>query len=311
MSDLDLTESSWPENWEGDLPLPEHHAVYDRANRYCYLPDEYPVLPNFGILYLSVSRAASLIVDDLVIHNRSPFRKLQKTKGNLSDSQREDLAEKHRPELTKQVEARLLQEIARGRLASVTAIKDMEDVTQRIDEQNVASRTYIFYGNLLKWLAISGYPKQFLLESAVFGDYEDIEIALAKKVERLILDHREMEGYSTDELKPFKKKEFFWKSYDEDGPDLNRVLSSVILENRDLKRRLAEVQRTQKRLHPREEASILVVLAAVLVEKGYEDWKDGLVSNVARKAEELLETVTINTVRKMIGKAINLIEQSR
>jgi hypothetical protein len=310
MSDVDLTGSDWLENWEGDLPIPEHHAVYDRANRYCYLPDQYPTLPNFGILYLSVPRAASLIVDDLVIHNRSPFRKLQTTKENLSDSQREDLAEKHRPELTAQVEARLLQEIASGRLASVTAIKDMEDVTQRIDEQNAASRTYIFYGNLLRWLALSGYPKQFLLESSVFGDYEDIEIALAKKVERLIFDHREMEGYSTDELRPFKKKEFFWKSYDEEGPDLHRVLSPVILENRALKQRLAQVQRMQKRLHSKEEASILIVLAALLEERGYEDWNNGLVSKVAKKAERLLETVSINTVRTMLGKAMELIEKS-
>jgi hypothetical protein len=58
----------------------------------------------------------------------------------------------------------------------------MEDVTQRIDEHNAASRTYIFYGNLLKWLALSGYPKQFLLERSVFEDYEDVRDSFSESV---------------------------------------------------------------------------------------------------------------------------------
>jgi hypothetical protein len=291
-----VTEASEAEDSGESFSPFEHHGIYDRIHRYSYLPDPYPILPNFGVLYLSVPRAAALIANYLATTH--------------PNSEREDKAEL-RSELTAQVQARMLQEVTSGRLTFVTTIADAGNVTAQRDEQTPAANIYIFYGDLMKWLALIGFDKRLLFESKVFDDYEDLEIALAKQIERLILERRELEGYSDSELRPLKRQEYPLCFYDDEGPDLERVLLPIVSENRDLKRRIAEAQSLrQKRLHAKEEASILVVLAALLEERGYEDWNNGLVSKVAKKAEGLHETVTVNTVRTMLGKAIELIKKS-
>ena len=60
--------------WDGYNPR-IHEDVSAPASRYAHgkLPRAYPALPGFGTLYLSVHRAAALIVRDMYERNRHPF----------------------------------------------------------------------------------------------------------------------------------------------------------------------------------------------------------------------------------------------
>jgi hypothetical protein len=121
MSDVEVTKVSKVEDSGEIFSAFEHHGIYDRVHRYSYLPDPYPILPNFGVLYLSVPRAASLIAHHLAT--------------NISDSPREEKKAELRSALTAQVQARILQEVISGRLPSVTTIADTGNLTVQRDER--------------------------------------------------------------------------------------------------------------------------------------------------------------------------------
>jgi hypothetical protein len=118
MSDVEVTEVSEVEDSGEMFSALEHHGIHDRVHRYSYLPDPYPILSHFGVLYLSVPRAASLIADHLAT--------------DFPDSQREEKKVERRSALTAQ-----------------------------------AANIYVFYGDLLKWLALIGYNKRLMFESKV------------------------------------------------------------------------------------------------------------------------------------------------
>jgi hypothetical protein len=72
--DLDLPE--WMKGeWE-DAPEPDEADGKTEGYPYRVLPKPYPALPHFGILYLSVERATTLIVRELYRYNNYAFSAL-------------------------------------------------------------------------------------------------------------------------------------------------------------------------------------------------------------------------------------------
>jgi hypothetical protein len=117
------------------------------------LPDPYPAITNFGVLYLSIPRAVSLIVGDLFI--LTPHR-FPSSPGNLPNPEQDARLDTVNAKLKAEVEGHLLRAVASGRLAPVKTSGDIEDFLAHGDELE-SRRTFIFFKDLVNWLGKNGY----------------------------------------------------------------------------------------------------------------------------------------------------------
>jgi hypothetical protein len=132
MSDMDLDLPEWMKNeWE-DAPEPDEAEGKTKGYPYRVLPKPYPALPHFGILYLSVERATSLIVRDLYRCKNYPFSTLHGKK--LAASKIEKQTAKLETELTTRIQKHMLQAISKGRLPAIIRRGNHEDFIEYGDE---------------------------------------------------------------------------------------------------------------------------------------------------------------------------------
>jgi hypothetical protein len=166
----------------------------------------------------------------------------------------------------------------------------------------------------LNWLTLSGFAYGMLpTDLLAFEEYEASELALAKEVERLILMRRKLQGNEASEWKSSGEWVASRDLADDHGSDLEDAVSRALDEIQSLKRRLNEA-RTQpepRRLHTKEQDSILIVLAALLEVKGHKEMDKELVSKVERKARYIDGGLSANTVRKWLREALDLISRSQ
>ncbi|WP_158942119.1 hypothetical protein [Granulicella sp. S190] len=311
MSDTALTPMEWEEEQTVSEFEPEGVGTMTHY-RYSSLPRPYPALPHFGILYLTVSRAASLIVRDLYKQGRYPFTTLRSM--NLAASQLEKRTTKLQADLAGKIQAHMLQAISKGRLPSITKTGSLKDFIDYGDEAPIADRTYVFYGDLLNWLVFSGFDDGMLpTDILAFEEYEASELALAKEVERLILVRRKLQGYDASEWKPSNEWVASRDLVDDHGSDLEDAVSRALDDIQGLKQRLneARTQHEPRHLHTKEQDSILIVLAALLEVKGHKGMDKELVSKVERKARHIDGGLSANTVRKWLREALDLISRSQ
>jgi hypothetical protein len=207
-----------------------------KRERYSHLPRPYPKLPHFGIFHLSVQRATLLIVNELEKSAAYPFHLLRDQK--FSDSKRERLTVEIRTKVTAEVQAHLLRAIANGRLESVRLRGNQEVFITDGDEDPTGTRTYLFYGHLIRWLADNGFATRCQVEHLIFEEYEPSEINLTKEVEYLILGRRKLQGYDFTELHSVGNVPLIFT--DDDEPDLDRITSPALNEIQDLRRQLRQ-----------------------------------------------------------------------
>jgi hypothetical protein len=309
MSDMDLNPPEWLNDQQdaSELERPEGPSY-----RWEFLSEPYPDLPHFGVLYLSIPRAASLMVADLHQRGRYPFSKLNAR--GLSSAQHEKQEAKLRAQLTGKIQKHLLQAVAGNRLKAVVKVGTIRDFLENGDETLAAERAFIFYGDLLEWLARSGYADKLLLvDRPAFEEYEDTEIALAKEIERLVRVRRELQGYGESELSPAKEYTSLSESGDGSDADLEEQLSRVLEENRALKKQLHNERHSpfQRQLHIKEQNSVLVVLAALLELRGRKSGDKELVPNIQRVAALMNHALSENTIRKWLTAGIALLPRAK
>jgi hypothetical protein len=298
MNDFNLIATSIREAEAVELERPEDLI---RHYRYRSFPNPYPELPNFGILYLSVPRAATLIVEALHEQDRYPFSSLRAV--NLTPTLLEERTVKLKTELLAKIQAYLVQAISKGRLQSVTKTGSLKEFIEYGDEAPIISHTYIFYGELLNWLRNCGYEDGlFKGDFLEFEDYEDSELALAKEVEHLVRRRRELQGFDSSELESTNE----WVM-PESEPNFEGPLSRALDEIRNLKHQLyrASVSPRRRRLHGKEENSILIVLAALLKLKDATDDED-LVRNIKRTAHVMGLRISRNNIKTKLKEAFAL-----
>jgi hypothetical protein len=283
-----------------------HEELSEPFVEYSYgkLPRAYPILPRFGILYLSVPRAASLIVRDMYERQRYPFDTLF-----IGTPQFGRRIAKLQQELTAKIHKHIIRAVKTGRLRAVDMKGDYKDFIDHGDEGPATSHTHIFYGDLVNWLINSGYEdSKFLSVGPAFEEYEQQELNLGKEVEHLIRTRRELQGYDASEL-----------SSDENHPgvayeiDIDEAVSRAADEIRDLKRRLllAPASSEGGQLHKKEQDSILIILAALLELRGVKARDKELISNIQRSTERMGHSLSVNTVRKWLKEAIDLIPRPK
>jgi hypothetical protein len=272
------------------------------------IPDPYPAIPHFGVLYLSIPRAVSLIVRDLFIltPNRYPARP-----ENVTAAEHTARLEKVDAEMEAAVEGHLLRAIASGRLASVKTSGDIEDFLAHGDGP-APKRTFVFFKDLVNWLAKNGYGEILDSPMTAFGEYMDSELALAKEIEELVLKKRRLQEFDDSELAPFTEYKGIWALRLDHSPEVDKRLEAAKREIRALQLRINRMldSPTQRRLHKKEQDSILIVLAALLELKGHKELDKDLVSKVERKTEHIDRGLSTNTIRKWLGEAIDLIPRS-
>ena len=161
---------------------PEIHAVLDEVldGGAAY---RLPELPNFGLFYLSISDAASLIVEDLKRNNR------RVTFGMYEDAEstpeeRETNFKKGVAALTSDLQSRLLYAVRHSKVRSFSKSRTLEDFLQRGDEDHLPELTFVHYTDLIAWLTQFGYIDRLTFtERPAFEDYERNELDLLEHLE--------------------------------------------------------------------------------------------------------------------------------
>lgn len=286
---------------EQELEPPEWDYEFIKA------PDPFPELPNFGILYLTVPQAATLLADNLALCERYPFTELKAVATNL---QREKQHTDERDKLAKNLQLILKESVRDGRLASFHRVGSLKDFIDHQNAQFQDDLTYIHYKDLKQWLFRSGYLNEiYEPKLGLLGKYESRELCIAKEINGLVQLRRAAHNATEFGLTPLKYKEFY--SYNEYA-GLDEMLSQAIAQIKDLEEKLqktsASVQEPAvKALSNRESQSILTVLAAVCKMKGINIRSKDITAAVEREANELGRPITNNTVRKWLDKAINIL----
>ena len=293
------------DGWDGfDARL--HENVSESPDTYSYgkLPRAYPPLPRFGILYLSVPRAVSLIVRDMYLGQYHPFNTL--FAGTPQFARR---IAKIQAELTKKIQKHILRAIETERLPAVKMTGKHRDFIDHGDEMPVEACAQIFYGDLVNWLINSGYQdSKFLSVGPAFEEYEQQELNLGKDVEYFIRKRRELQGYDPSELSP--EGEYFGVS---SGLDYEKAVAEAAEEIRDLKQKLRLVPTPPEsgNLHQKEQDSILIILSALLQLRGSKEKDKQLVTSIQRISDETGHSISANTIRKWLGEAMALVQKER
>jgi hypothetical protein len=288
--------------------VPEEDMLRSYQLQFSDIPDPYPAIPHFGVLYLSIPRAVSLIVRDLFILTPYRYPSRPKDDSALDHDARLDKADS---ELKAAVEKHLLTAVANGRLASVKTSGDIEDFLAHGDGLK-SKRTFIFFKDLVIWLAKNGYGQILDWPTSAFGEYMDSELALAKEVEQLVLERRRLQEFDDSELAPFTERKGNWALTIDHTSEVDKRLTDAKHKIRVLQSRINRMLDSpiERRLHKKEQDSILIVLAALLELKGHKEVNKDLVSKVEGKAQRIDRGLSNNTIRKWLGEAIDLIPRS-
>ncbi|MGF7181976.1 hypothetical protein [Tunturiibacter psychrotolerans] len=310
-----MTENleNWPTSFTDTIPVDVDEVSAEAMLRSYHLqfsdiPDSYPAIPHFGVLYLGIPRAVSLIVRDLFIltPHRYPARP-----ESVPAAEHTARLEKIDAGMEAAVESHLLRAIANGHLASVKTSGDIEDFLAHGDGL-ASKRTFIFFKDLVNWLAKNGYGEILDSPMTAFGEYLDSELALAKEVEELVLKRRRLQEFDDSELAPFTEYKGIWSLRLDHALEVDKRLEAAKREIRALQLRINRMLEspTQRRLHKKEQDSILIVLAALLELKGHKELDKDLVSKIERKTEHIDRGLSTNTIRRWLGEAIDLIPRS-
>lgn len=256
-----------------------------------------------GQAYLSVHRAAALIVRDMYERNRPPFDTLP-----VGVPQFGRKIARLQEELTSKVQNHLLQAIEKGRLHSVSRSNTYPDFIEHGDQAD-AARSHIFYGDLINWLVNSGYEdSRFLAVGPAFEEYERQELELGKEVEHLLRRRRERKGADPNEIPTAST------SMDDGYTDyLEDALQSRADVISELKQRLGLKPMTQEAgpLHPKERESLLALVAALYKARDKKLNDKELVGTLALPTAPNGRKLSQNTVRKYLDEAGSLPPSSR
>lgn len=291
--------------WDG-FDARFHEDVSESQNNYFYgkLPRAYPPLPRFGILYLSVPRAVSLIIRDMYERSYYPFNTF--FAGTPQFARR---IAKVQADLTKKIQKHILRAIETERLPAVKMTGNHRDFIDHGDEVPVESCAQIFYGDLVNWLINSGYQDgKFLSVGPAFEEYEQQELNLGKEVEYFIRKRRELQGYDARELSP--EVEYFGVGI---GIDYEKAIAEAAEEIRVLKQKLILAPHPSEpgNLHKKEQDSILLVLCALLELRESKGKDKQLVTSIQRVAEQMGHSISANTIRKWLREATALVPKER
>lgn len=276
------------------------------------LADPFPDLPNFGLFYLSVIEAASLIAEDLAVMNRYPFSKLTHIPG--SEPETESRKKRVRRDLVKRLERQILKSIAQGRLAYVRKPGNIVDFIDNDNEEFPARLIYVHYKHLLQWLMCSGYIKSELLGLCMaLNDYAGREIELAKAVAETVKFRRKAlnpttadeDSINNEDFEEFIRPHLLFNHED--------IVSQLFGQIHTLTTELDVLQRSVQRreeipLIPKEERSVLYILAAVCKLKHITKWSASHTALVQKLTEEIGHPVSNTTVRKWLDRAITLLQ---
>jgi hypothetical protein len=293
---------------------------------YTNLPDPYPTVPDFGILYLRVSEAAAILSEDLYETGRYPFSDLQNL--DHTESQLEAQKAELPAQLTARIQAHLMRAIGAGRLPAFSRTGSLEDFLANGDEPLIAERLYIHCGALRKWLGTSGYAAQwFLSHGPALAAYEAFEITLAREIETLIRSRRSSRDsrydrrleldeidMNSEKLKMEFMSTTFYHEFEMESPknikfvEFKTVFERALWQIQDLKKQLHRALNPPplKDLGLNESRSVLTLLAAVCRWKGINRWSRDLASRVERETEEMGRPLSDNTIRKWLNEAIGL-----
>lgn len=165
---------------------PSPKADIGEANFIYYNPTQrhrtFPELPDFGILYINLPRAAHLIAVDLWFSGRYVVKGMPDV---VAFETIEDPAiVSALSDLTKTFEKRLLRSIQEGQLPSVQRKRDFADFVDAFDEDYIPGETYIHYNDLRKWLVDKGYvgPEGLDGIGAALDEFEEDELAVAAQI---------------------------------------------------------------------------------------------------------------------------------
>jgi hypothetical protein len=148
----------------------------------------FPELPNFGVLHLSVPKAAALVAEDLIRSGRNGV--VERKEGIAAGRERSF------SELTVQFQTRLLHSIEQGTLRHVAGARDLADLLEPGISDLIPERTYIHYNDLVRWLITQGYVDRSGRSDAgpALLEYEQDELDLAEKIESDVGTRRAMQG---------------------------------------------------------------------------------------------------------------------
>lgn len=149
-----------------------------------------PELPNFGVFYINIPSAATLIVEDLKRNNqRVRFGMYDDADG--STEEREKNFQKGVAELISDLQMRLLHAVEHGKLKYFTKSRTLEDFLQKGDQMCLPELTFIHYTDLIAWLTHFGYIDRLIsTDHPAFEEYERNELDLMENLENDVIVRR-------------------------------------------------------------------------------------------------------------------------
>jgi hypothetical protein len=195
----------------------------------------FPELPNFGVLHLSVPRAAALIGEDLIRSGRNGV-----VERKDSETPRR---ERSHFELTTQFQARLLRSIKQGTLRCVPGARDLADLLEPGPSDLIPERTYIHYNDLVKWLIAQGYVDHSGRSDAgpALLEYEQDELEFAEKIELDVRTRRAMQSRAKP-LKPQWTETYPPLPTTDDRVEVQEALTDALARIRELENDLREAR---------------------------------------------------------------------
>lgn len=266
----------------------------------------FPELPDFGIFYLSVPAAASLISEDLIQSGRN---RIAAAEGSLNETR-----EKSHLELTALFGEYISRSLVDGTLPCKSGTRDLVDLLERGGERFIPEQTYIHYNDFVKWLIARGYVDRSGRSDAgpALLAYEQTELDLAEAVERDVAIHRALQDRK-QALRSVWTEEFPPIPSGDNREEIKAALSEALELVKKLEADIRELQalRTQpedRPLTPRSKHSHQIVIAALCRALKLEVGAREATSSVQLKIEVAglkLDNGTIHGILKEVGEVLH------
>jgi hypothetical protein len=267
--------------------------------------DRYPALPDFGIFQLSITDAASLIAQDLSMRGKPPF-------DNVSDeaflsADKAELREQLGKPLISQIQSHLLEAVKLGTILSRCTVRTEEEFISAGSDALLPNRTFVYYGDLLRWLARGGYLEWDSLKGCdKLAEYGFDEYALALEIEDVVKTRRRAGANQSESsqasihdknktglCEDAKRKNLLFKAY-----------QRIEFLEEQLRSAKKPISRPKDASIPdRERDSLLKVLAAVCMLAGKGKFSSVTTSAVDSKAQQVEINISYNTIKKYLGES--------
>ncbi len=280
---------------------PEIHAVLDEVLE-GGAAHRLPELPNFGLFYLSIPDAASLIVEDLKRNNRRvTFGMYEDAEG--TPEEREKNFKQGVATLTSDLQSRLLYAVRHGKVRSFSKSRTLEDFLQRGDEEHLPELTFIHYTDLVAWLTQFGYIDRLnFTERPAFEEYERNELDLLEHLEEDVKVRRHLIGKRIQSpLRTLAPP----ASGEDAHLQIQEQLAAALASIRELKQENQKllISAEETRFAPLDEnskRSYVRLIAALCKKAGLDPNGSGTVGKITDASHELGKPVSNSTVLKLM-----------